>query len=351
MRRLVWVILLALSARGAEKNHRQSDDRDPKQRSARALMEDIMPHSSASDEMAKISDPQRHAIWGPIFGHDQIGALVALPSPADKAGSDARLCLLLWKDGWKFAQWAGKVSASIDHEQRWNWGVKRQVPNGGYYVIDSFDPNSISYREHLSWFCDPQTHSLRPTGWPKDALASISGKTITFQRSVKSGYAPTIFEVDEFDGKPGGNIATFSTTYEEGHRALITVRLPNPTIRKRVTWRIAEAQKPSEAYHNRISLCRSLTEGELEPFHEDATLDVQWKVGQSPTDAPSFLIWRLTGLERPAQYGQWDEDILREREAGYVNLDITKPEKAVVVGTPEAVKAFSWPPREVDGKP
>ena len=220
----------------------------------------------------------------------------------------------------------------------------RDEPRRVLHVIDSFDLNAISYREHFSWFCDPQTHSLRPTGWPKDALPSISGTTITFQRCEKSGYAPAVFAIDAFDGAPGKNIATYSNTYAEGHRACITISIPDSATGKRFTWRISQLPQKYEPHHDRFSLCYSLTDGKLEPFHEDATVDVQWEKGLYSSDAISFLIWRLTGIEKSAQQGHWDEDILRETKAGRVNLDVKKPLKTDVVGIPEAVKAFAWPP-------
>jgi len=355
MKRLILPLLFALAAHGAETDHSQSMSLDQKhiKQAAMALVEDVVPHPPISDEMTKISNKQSLAIFGAIFGDAQIGALIAVKSDADKAESDADLCLLLWQDGWKFVQVVGKVSSRKSYLQDldWDWGIKRRVPNGAYYVINSFDLNAISYREHLSWLCDPQTHSLRPTGWPKDALASISGTTITFQRCEKSGYAPTVFEIDQFDGGPGKAIATYSNTYAEGHRVRITISIPDPTTGKRVTWRISEPPPKYEPYHDRFSLSYRLTDGKLEPFHEDATVDVQWEQGQYPTNAISFLIWRLSGIEKTAQLGQWDEDILRERKAGRDNLEIKKPLKTVVAGIPEAVKAFSWPPSQVEEKP
>ena len=88
----------------------------------------------------------------------------------------------------------------------------------------------------------------------------------------------------------------------------------------------------------------------MEAFHEDANVDVQWKEGQYPTSGITFLIWRLTGLEENAQYGQWDEDNSRESKANNAKVEIQKPLKSVVTGIPEAVKAFFWPPTQVDEK-
>ena len=348
MKRFILILLFALAAHGAEKRRGQLQGLEPIKQAAMALMEDVVLHSPVSDEMTKISNVRSRAIWGPIFGDAQIGALVAVQPNARTTGDDAELCLLLWQDGWKFAQWVGKVSWERRDQQDWDWGIKRRAPKGAYYVIDSLDPNALSYREHLSWYCDPQTHSLLPTGWPKDALPSISGKTITFQRCERSGYTPTVFEIDEFNSAPGKNIAIYSNTYAEGHRERITISVPDPTTGKRVTWRISQPPPIYEPYHDRFSICYSPTDGKVEPFHEDATVDVQWGKGQYPTDATSFLVWRLTGIEKTAQHGRWDEDILREKKAGRVNFDITKPLKAVVLGIPEAVQAFSWPSDQVE---
>ncbi len=352
MRHLVLALLFALAAHGAENGQSKPGEPEHQRQSAMALMEDIVPHSPVSDEMTKISNEQSRAIWGRVFGDAQIGALVAVKSDEVNGENDAELYLLLWQDGWRIAQLVGKVSWGTGDEYDWNWKIKRRIADGAYYVINRSDLNAISYREHLSWLCDPQTHSLVPTGWPKDAIPSISGSTIAFVRCEKSGNATMVREINEFDSVPGKNIAIYSITYSPEHRVRITISIPDPTTGKRVTWRISQAPPKYEPYHNRFSLCYSATDGELEPFHEDATVDVEWKEGQYPTNAISFLIWRLTGLDFAAQSGQWDEDILREKREGRDNLEIKKPLKAVVLGIPEAEKAFSWPlMSRVDAKP
>ena len=324
-------------------------------RSALKMMEDVVPHAPTSDEMVKISNGRNRALWGAIFGDTQIGALVAVQADADKPGSDANLCLLLWQDGWKFAQRVGTVSSAPNasnwgRPQGWDWDIKRQVPRRVYYVINSFDPNCVGHRERLSWLCDPQTHSLLPTGWPKDAIPSISGTTITFKRCEKSGNSTPVMEIEQFDGSPGKNIAIYSVTFDEKHRPIVTISIPDSATGKRITWRIAEAPKKQWSDATRYFLCYSPTDGKLEPFHEDATVNFQWQEGQYPFDAIGFLIWRLTGIEKAAQSGEWDEDVLREKERGR-DVEMPKPLKVIVEGIPEAVKAFSWPESQAETEP
>jgi hypothetical protein len=80
----------------------------------------------------------------------------------------------------------------------------------------------------------------------------------------------------------------------------------------------------------------------LEPFHQDATLDVHWGTESYPNTATHFLVWRLTGLERKAQLGIWDEDNAKETP-DWEKWANQKPAQVVVTGIPEAVKVFSWP--------
>ena len=344
-------LLFSLVVHGAEHVRTEPSDLKQIKRSALEIMEDVVPHQPATDELVRIYGGKICAIWGKIFGDAQFGALVAVQNAAGEPGSSADLCLLLWQDGWKFVQSVGKVPSrnrADYHEQEWDWRIMRHLPNGPFYVINNFDVYGTSNRQHLSWICDPKTHSLRPTGWPKDARPSISGTTITFRRWEKSEYATTVYEIDQFSGKPGKCIAAYSITYDEGRRACITIRIPDPATGKLVTWRMT--QSPPE-YHDRFSLCYSPTDGTLEPFHEDATVDVLWGKDQYPTDAISFLIWRLTGIKKTAQQGMWDEEMDREKKGGRDNLEITKPAKTVVVGIPEAVKAFSWPDSQARTEP
>ena len=277
MKRLLLIPLLVasvLAAHGLENKVPPWPERWQMQQAAMTLMEDVSPHAPVSDSMVKVSGEQAHAIWGKIFGDAQIGALVAVKSDKAKADDDASLCLLLWQDGWKFTGWAGKVpkfdapvtSGSFD-PQDWNWALKQRIPGDPYYVVSGLDLNTLSYQKHPSWLCDPKTHSLQPTGWSEDAMPSLSGKTITFRRCAKSGYAPTVFEIDEFDGKPGNNLATYTDDYGGGGRpALITVNMPDPVTGKRIIWRIAPSSAQFEAGHERRSLCYSPTVENLEPF-------------------------------------------------------------------------------------
>lgn len=94
MKRLILPLLFALAAYGAETDHGQLPDRKHVRQAAMALAEDFVPHPPVFDEMTKISNKESLA----IFGDAQIGVLVAVKSDADKAGSDADLCLLLWKE-------------------------------------------------------------------------------------------------------------------------------------------------------------------------------------------------------------------------------------------------------------
>lgn len=180
---VLFLIAFSVVARGDDKGTAIALDQERLQQRAMVLMEDVVPHLPASHLMVQIYDDQDCAICGSFFGDGQVGALVAVRPDKAKPGDDADLCLLLWNDGWKFAQWAGKVqwepSAtqwSPDETQNWIWGIKQRAPDAPYYVISSFDLNGLSYRDHFSWFCDPKTHSLLPTGCRSTLKAQMSAE-------------------------------------------------------------------------------------------------------------------------------------------------------------------------------
>ena len=315
---MLVLVAPALLAHGDESAVPPWPERLQMRDAALTLMQDIVPHAPASDALIRVSGQRGRGIWGKVFGDAQIGAVVTVKSDKAKADDDAGLCLPLWKNGWKFAQWAGKVpksegsnTAEPPDPLNWNWALKRRTPGAPYYVISGLDVNTLSYQKHPSWLCDPKTHFLQSTGWPEDAIPSLSGQTITFQRCTKSGYAPDVFEIDAFDGKPGKNLAVCTGMYE-GSVPLVTVSMPDPTTGKRITWRIMPQNTLFEAGHDRRLLCYSPGDANLEPFHQDATLDVEWGTESYPNTATHFLVWRLIGLERTAQLGIWEEDDAKE---------------------------------------
>ena len=102
---LPFLVASAFSANGNEKNVPPWPERWQLKQNAMTLMEDVVPQKPESDAMAKLFNDRGCAIWGKFFGDTQIGALVAVRPDKAKEFDDAYLCLLLWKGGWKFAQW------------------------------------------------------------------------------------------------------------------------------------------------------------------------------------------------------------------------------------------------------
>ncbi len=183
------------------------------QRRALALMTDITPHEPVTGTPIKVSYPTDHAFWGTLFGDKQIAALVAVDLTQGKdhdPGDNADLCLLLWdhEHGWKFRQRVGKVTSTVDSEQHWSWAVKHREPSGAWYVVSRLDLYPPG--EHLSWVCDAKTRTLIPTTWPRGAIPSISGDTITFTRQDKPGYSPTIRDIYRFRDQPAERVASCS---------------------------------------------------------------------------------------------------------------------------------------------
>lgn len=339
----LFPLLFALTLHASENPPGGTHDLDRMREQAMALMEDVAPHSPVSKDWVKISNPQCNALWGPIFGDKQIGALVAVHTRDLENGGDDMLCLLLWKDGWKFAQWVGGVSSVVnnDPDPDIDWGIKRIIPGGTCYVMDSLCTPYATSREHSSWFCDPHTHSLRHTGWPRDARPSISGSTITFQRENADSHTVT-YEIDQFDGAPGKNIATYSMTQGERNAVFVTVTLPDQEMKKNVTWIIWRTFANYDPSHDSYLLGYNTTGEKLPPLHQDAAIDIQWGNDLSKPSI-TFLLWRLTGLSSAALHGRWDDDIQRDGERGYSDVEIPKPTGTIVAGIPEALKAFSWP--------
>ena len=295
---------------------------------ALAVMSDIVPQEPVSDMPVEVTYQEVHADWGALFGDGRVAALVALklaPDQAKEQPEEAELCLLRWEQGWKFQQWVGRISPDND------WALKRGAPRQAWYVVSR--RSSYPAGEHLSWWCDAKTHTLLPTGWPKNAVPSISADTITFSRQDKPGYSPTIRDIYRFTDQIGARVAT-CTDEPELHRIGTQLTVWEVGSDKAVTW---QARQLGYAFPARYALCRQDGALPAEPFREDAVATFDGGSDSIIRGPTQFLWWRLTGLGANALNGVWDQDGKEETAL---------PRNVTVSGIPEAVRRFTWPAPE-----
>ena len=301
------------------------------------VMAEVVPHGPATLDENKISFEGSYAEWGWFFHDETAAALVAVGKiPPNMDEGD--LCLLVWDGTWQFRQWVGKVGGYNNggDTKPNDWRVRRPhsasrvvvVPRADFYVP----------RDHPSWFCDPQTHTLIPTGWPKDAFAGIIGETITFTRPEQPGVTPEINEIYHFKDRVGDWIATWQTDSLRPEGLLMTIAVPDAKTKAPVTWRVRflGQENLQNHAHRRYALCRSVKGKEQEPFRKDAVADFEWTYTSDESEE-NLLLHRLTGLHR-AFRGEWDGDTEPPQDPRHPTL-----QSVTVTGLPEAVEKLSWP--------
>ncbi len=299
-------------------------------RQALAFMADIAPHGPVAGPPNKVSYTNGHAFWGTFFGDSRIAALVAVDlihAEDHPPGDNADLCLPWWENGWKFRQWVGKISATADDAQGWDWAVKHREPTGAWYVVSrlGFYPAG----EHLSWLCDPKTHTLIPTGWPRDSIPSIAGDTITFTHQEKPGYSQPVWEIYRFTDHLAEHIATRADNQADNRGAGDVLTLWDEHPDKVRTWQVRQM-----IYSTQYALCRTEGKQAKQPFREDAIAKFDWSDLGGPIYPIQFLWRRVSGLSDNALRGEWDQD---------GRTDAKPPSRVTVTGLSEAVQQFSWP--------
>ncbi len=303
-----------------------------------AVMQDVVPTPVALKTIARVSVENDRALWGRIFGDNVVGAVVAVQMQKlkpDQPREDADLCLLLWEDGWRFEQWAGKVSANENYDgNALDWSLKERRVTHTFYIISGLNLNACGARQ--SWFCDPEKHRLVPTGWRTGYLPSISGDTITFFGWEKPGYSPLVWEIHRFDGTVGPLLAAI-TGEDANHQdrgRFITV--PTPDHHGWETWRIWDRSREFHFQRTVYGLARIRGDDINGTPEGEATAEFSRTGENGGTYVTSlFLEWRLTGLSTEALEGKWDQDARR---------NFPKPEWVKIAGDAEAVERFSWPP-------
>jgi hypothetical protein len=301
-------------------------------------MQDIVPAPAAMKTIAQVSLQNDRAVWGHIFGDQEVGALVAVQmheGKPDQSPEDSDLCLLLWKQGWRFVQAVGKVTTQGEtaENDEFNGEIKQRVSTHSLYVINRLGLYPAG--EHTSWLCDSKPHRLIPTGWPSDALPSIAGNTITFKREDKPGYSPEIISIHSFDGTVGPLLAKI-TGEDVNHRdrgQFITV--PTPDHHGWETWRIWDRSPEYHFQRTVYGLARMKGDNVKGTPEGEATAEFSRTYGSGGSYITTlFLEWRLTGLSKEALEGTWGED---------ARHDFPKPEWVKITGDAEAVQRFSWP--------
>jgi|GEM_PF-2345295 len=322
---------------------------------ARALraVADIDPSRLHPGTLANIETQGHRGICGSIFGDDQLGALVAVRS--NSRDSKVELCLLLWQNGWKFRQDVGQVPAESTSYSSPCWTIKMSPSPRRCYVVGT--PDYYPSHEYVSWLCDPRTHHLEPTGWPMDAVPSISGDTITFTFRGSRG----VLDIRSFrDGRVRERIAT------------VTQPMPGPPSPggpvvtvwnhgKPVTWQIWN--KSQYSYQGDLfALSRTPSDQPAAHPREDILVKFDWE-GVEGYSADLYLLSRITGLGVDALRGIWDTAPAPEPEPDEIPINedlvqggptqgeenkIVPPRSATVTGPPDAVSLLQWPQSKTD---
>jgi hypothetical protein len=331
--RLLVFGALVIAARAGEAKISPENSSSLEERALR-VMADIVPVELEAGTFAKVTFEGNQARWGRIFGDQEVAALVAISEKKSPANSseNAELCLLLWQDGWQFVQHVGKVSGSIGYDGQPDWVLKTGSSPRAIYLVSKLELYPSG--EHASWLCDPQRHRLIPTGWRTDAIPSISGNTITFTSQKNPGYTPIIREVCRFDGKPSAPIVTITQEDDTAHNSAPVVTVHGSKADETVTWKV---WKKSRDYNHRnevYALSRTKGEKTAGPPKEDVTVTFDWEGSDYPYSPTAFLLWRLTGLDRNALEGVWNQDESRT---------VVMPRSAKVTGSPQDVQRFGWP--------
>lgn len=336
---ILWMLIVISPCSRADESARLRKE-------ALATMENIVPCASATPTLAKITFGNNHAIWGRIFADQQIAALVAVDVAVhrdDEWPEDATLFLLLWQNGWRFRQLVGKVSgatSSIDlprfHKLKWDWDVKHRLSPESYYVLSRCELYPAG--DHLSWFCDPKSHTLVPTGWRKDAIPSLSGTTITFRHQDKPGYTPDIYEIFEFKDHPGNLIASFDDNNINGHPTGNGFLIRDVRSGKMISWWFWKKKSVDWKQPEQYAVSRRKPEDDGANSTQDAVVTFDWCGVENYRSENDYFVWRLTGLEKDALWGIWDDG---------EKPKMPVPQSAKVIGSPEAVEKFTWPPLPV----
>lgn len=314
------------------------------------VVADVDPSRLPPGPLPNIDVHGARGICGPIFGDSQLGAIVAIYP--DMSREDAELCLLLWDGTWKFRQDAGTISSTLDDGGTPSWMIKTDSSHR-HYVID--DRSLYPKCSHRSWLCDSQSHRLVLTGWPMDAIPSISGDTITFTRQENPGHSPDIKDICQFaGGRVGSRIATITQSRpappsSEGY--VVTVWDNGQPV----TWQIW--------YQNDLfALSRTPGDRPAAHPHDDVLVKFDWQ-GVEGYDAEDYLLSRITGLSADALRGIWDTDLAPGSEWSELSLNedlltgvptqveknkIIPPRSAIVTGPPDAVSLLQWPQPKAD---
>jgi hypothetical protein len=313
-------------------------------RRALATMQYVAPHVPVQAPFLQIHSDDCHGWWGNLFGDDQPAALIAVESRGNGKNNfwdNARLFLLLWKNGWQLTQQIGPVAA-WQNDRWWNddsfdisggdqgWRLKVTAESHERYLLSDLSPNNAV--DQRSWRLDPSAHDLKPTGWPRNASASISWKSITLLRRPHD--QQMIETIHHFDGTIGAEIISIQTEYDSRNVSTVTLTVPAQKDRPAAAWLIRRESYNSIKKLYSYSVChRSPSAAAATAFEENAVLEVSWG-DQYAEDrsAARYLFHRLTGLDRAAYDAEWDQDQPKK---------LLLPQSVKVTGDPEAVKLFT----------
>jgi len=305
---------------------------------ALVTMSDIVPRVPVAAPFLQIHKDDCHGWWGNLFGDDQAAALIAVEpmgnGKKDSSFVGAHLFLLLWQNGWQMAQEIGPVAAwKVQFFSPYQgWCLKVRAGTRECFLLSHSDINAAW--DQQSWLLDSSAHNLKVTGWPRDARASISAATITLVRSLQGRPATRV--VHHFDGQIGDEIITVCAEYDSHNIPTETLTQPKREKQPSTSWLVRPKSSDSLKKIDRYSICHRSPSMNAAPFEEHAVIDFSWGEDNEESSASLYLFHRLTGLNRAAYFGEWDQDETRK---------LLVPKSVKVTGDQEAQKLSSLEPK------
>lgn len=339
MRTFLGIIIIAAANLGPSATAQATDSSKPDEARAISLMADIRPQSAVAHPFLMIHGDDCHGVWGNFFGDNEPAALIGVEPRGNakvKKPVQAELMLLLWDKQWQVVQRLGKMDPMPESRYASDyspWTLKQRKDRDEVFLLGRMDLNTSE--DKLSWRLDVATHRLAPTGWPKDAVPSISGDTITFSR-FQPGKGPSVNTICRYDGKVGNEIITITDEYDSKHVPTVTMTLPASPEKAAVSWRIRAKSSGYYPTHDLYELCRTSPPDKGAAFVAQAELICDWGEEHGDLSAARYLFHRLTGLGRASFDGSWDEDNSRK---------LLIPKRAAVTGDAEAAHLFELQPK------
>jgi hypothetical protein len=314
---------------GSQENHAR----------ATSLMADILPHTSVAFPFLMIHGDDCHGMWGNLFGDNIAAALIGvepLGNAHSKTPAPSELFLLLYDKHdkrWRVEQHLGQMEPMTETARASEdapWLLKQRKGGLDVFLLGRMDLNNGEDR--LSWRLDPRSHRLMPTGWPKDAVPSISENAITFRR-FQPGRGPLVKTIFRYEERVGDELISISEQYDQQHIPTVTLSLPASKNGTATSWRIRAKGAGYQTTHDLYELCRTTPPEAEAAFVPHAVMTFEWDDEHGDLSAARFIAQRLAGVGRASYDGVWDGEDSRQ---------LLLPKSVSVTGDTEAKNLFSF---------